>query len=125
VTSLIVLTLAWAATILIGYVLTMARTPRALILKPPRSLVVRPWSGASRVILLGPDSYFVSLEYHGEGFLGSLPCELIEIRTKPASSTRLLIEYGLLDEVLRRGPPRKRPKGPPTGRDADAPAEDR
>lgn len=100
--------------LVIGYFLTLYRTPRWILAKPGHALR---WLAAGRPIVhvrLEEASYYRVLESFPPRLLLREPCELAEIHAQPtARPIRIVVAEGILDGVLPRRDRRISRAGPP------------
>jgi hypothetical protein len=101
--SAVLLTVIWLAIMVVGYFLTLGRTPREITFVPPHTLVLKPWVGRDRLLKTTPESYFMPLEAYGRSVFAPMRCELIDIRRLEKGTRRIVAEEGLMENVLPRG----------------------
>lgn len=100
--TVLMLTALVAAIVLVGYFLTLGRTPREVLLRSTGILVMRPWRGRNQVLRLSDSAYFVGLERYSPGILSRLSCELVQVHTGHGHPSKWIVMEGLLDDHLER-----------------------
>jgi hypothetical protein len=89
-----------AATILIGFDLTLARTPRRFRARGEERLEVVDFFGQARTLLLGKGFSVHLLEYYPAGLLQRRAAELVRVVAPPHRDQRWIVEEGLLDRFF-------------------------
>lgn len=100
------------AIIVVGFVLTLGRTPRRVrfLASPPRLEVV-PFLGKPDEYPVAADAYQASIELYPRGLLSHDDAELVEVVLPPWRKQHWVLERHLLDEALPRHPPGKERRG--------------
>lgn len=116
----------WAAIILIGFFLTIYRTPRWFRVSAQHEtlIVQRIFANPTRVEL-GGGAYSRLLESYGRTVFSKETCELLEVHSSGKFRRRLVVLEGLLDDYLpkergrvtREGP--RVPQRPSSGEDRE------
>lgn len=100
--TLLLLTALLLAIVGVGYLLTVGRTPREIVLRRSGVMVVKWGKGKSRVLRTSKSAYFMGLDQYAPRFLAKVPCELVAVYTGHGRPVKFIVKEGLLDGHLER-----------------------
>lgn len=87
---------------LVGFSLTLWRTPRAFRASRPGRLRVRPFIGRPYSVPLSEGAFTLLLEFYDPSLICSDPVELLQVVTPPSRAHRWLVEEGMLEPFIPR-----------------------